>query len=213
MKKAVSGRAAADDASFELGKVLGQGIAFGTIAGRCSAAQAAAIRQVRNEKVHTRFGLTWRAFCPKHLKMSGAQADLFVRLLEEFGPDYFEHTQSVRISADTYRLVAPFIRDQALRYQDEVLELNSANVQKVAMAVKESQPRLLPPGEAEPRDDLSVRLAALNRRAAELIAELREVASAAREREDSLTCQSMFHGTLIRLTADLKRVGMENGIV
>ena len=63
MKQAITEYAPDDGVPFESGKVLGQSIAFGAIAGRCSAAQAAAIRQARNEKIHASFGLTWKEFC------------------------------------------------------------------------------------------------------------------------------------------------------
>ena len=202
---------ASDDAvSLELGKVLGQSIAFGTIAGRCSAAQAGAIRQARNQKVHERFHLTWNEFCPLHLKISGTQADNLIRLLEEFGPDYFEHTQSVRISADTYRLVAPYIRDKALQFQEETLELNSANVQKVAKTVRDGQ-RALPAPAVLPI--LSERLDAIDRQITEVVSALREVSRDAREAEPSPLFRPMFHGILIRIQTEIRRVGLENGIV
>src|SRR5271157_5578871 len=150
MKKSIIRKAQADEAVLTLGKVLGQSLAFGTVAGRCSAAQAAALQQARADKVHRRFGLTWKEFCPKHLRMSGTQADEIIRLLHEFGPEYFENTESVRISPDTYRLVAPLIQDKALRVDGEVLELNSANVQRVARTLRGSQRALPPPAEALP---------------------------------------------------------------
>ena len=232
MKESIATRASGDDASLELGKVLGQSIAFGTIAGRCSAAQAAAIRKVRDDKVHTRFGLTWREFCSKHFRMSGAQADLFVRLLEEFGPEYFEHTQSVRISADIYRLVAPFIEDKTLHHGGEVLELNSANVRKVAEAVRAPQRRLPAPASIAPEEPAAApeepaaapeepaaapvfadRLSVLERRIAETVADFREVGRAARQAPPSLVAESQFRGAMARMTIELKRVGLENGIV
>jgi hypothetical protein len=213
MKELTEGQAAANNALLRLGTVLGQSIAFGTIAGRCSAAQAAAIRQTRNEKLHTGLNLTWKEFCPLHLKMSGTQADIFIRLLEEFGPEYFEHTQSVRISADTYRLVAPLISDQALHLEGEVLELNSANVQKVAQSVRESLKALMPPEEPVAAPLPSDRLAALARRATEIVVEFREAAKARREAKTLILFESELRATLIRLCADLKRVGLEIGVV
>src|SRR5579872_1448946 len=150
MKTVRRRRVSIDAVSLEIGHVLGQGVAYGAVAGRCSAAQAATIQKMRQEKVHTRFGLTWREFCTNHLKMSGAQADVIIRQLNEFGPDYFEHTQQARIPPDTYRLIAPFIHDKALHHGGEVLELNSANVQKVAQAVRDSQPALAAPEAAPP---------------------------------------------------------------
>ena len=218
MKKVTTRRVPADGGSFESGKVLGQSVAFGTIAGRCSAAQAAAIRQARNEKIHASLGLKWREFCPRHLKMSGAQADVFISLLEEFGPDYFEHTQSVRISAGTYRLVAPFIKDKMLQVEGEVLELNSANVQKVAQSVRDSRKALMPPAEPAPPEPAAAPtpaegLAALSRHAIDIAAEFREVAKARRHGQVSLIWESQLRATLVSLCCDLERVGLEMGVV
>jgi hypothetical protein len=220
MKELTSGQVSANDALLEFGKVLGQGLAFGTVAGRCSAAQAAALRQARNEKVHMRIGLKWREFCPKHLKMSGSQADEIIRLLEEFGPDYFEHTQSVRISADTYRLVAPFIQDKTLLHREDVLELNSVNVQKVAKAIRESQRALAPPAEAAPPQPeepaatqiFSDRVDALDRRITEILAEFRDVGKRAREVKPSVVSKSLFRSVLVRMAYELKLVSQENGV-
>jgi hypothetical protein len=222
MQKVNAKHAPGDGVSFELGKVAGQSIAFGTIAGRCSAAQAAAIRQARHEKLHASLGLTWREFCPRHLKMSGAQADVFIGLLEEFGPDYFEHTQSVRISAGAYRLVAPFIKDKALQVDGEVLELNSANVQKVAQSVRDSQKALMPPAEAEaavlapapaPAPGPLERLAVLGRHATDVLAEFREVSRFRRAPDVSPIWESQLRATLARVHAELERVGLEMGLV
>jgi hypothetical protein len=211
MKALTTRHPSKEDVSLELGKVLGQSIAFGTIGGRCSAAQAAAIRKARNDKIHAHLGQTWREFCPIHLKMSGAQADVFIRLLEEFGPDYFEHTQSVHISADTYRLVAPFLHDKSLHFYEEVLELNSANVQKVAKSVRESRKALLPPADEAPA--LCDRLAELNRRALEMMAELREISKASRTGKPSPLFGSQLKGTLTCLRSEFLRVCLENGVV
>jgi hypothetical protein len=226
MKKSIVRRAPADEVVLGLGKVLGQSVAFGIVAGRCSAAQAAALHKARSEKAYRRFGLTWKEFCPKHLRMSGTQADEIIRLLQEFGPEYFEHTESVHISADTYRLVAPFIQDKALRVEDEVLELNSANVQKVARSVRGSQRALPPPAgpEAAPEPApapeapaaapaLSDRIDALHRHAMGIAAEFREVAKDCREAEDRTALESMFRSTLVLACCELTRVGLENGVV
>jgi hypothetical protein len=211
MKEVTTQHTPGDSASFESGKVLGQGIAFGAIAGRCSAAQAAAIRQARNEKIHASLGLTWKEFCPRHLKMSRAQADVFISLLEEFGPDYFEHTHSVRISAGTYRLVAPFIKDKTLHVDGDALELNSANVQKVAQSVRVSRQALMPPAAPAPLPE--ERLATLSRHAMEIVAEFREVAKVRPDAKHRLAFESQLRGTLICLCTDLKRVGLEIGVV
>jgi hypothetical protein len=198
-------QASREAALLELGKVLGQSNAFGTISGRCSAAQAGALRQARNEKVHEHFKLTWKEFCPIHVKMSGTMADTLIRLLEEFGPDYFEHTQAVRISADTYRLVAPLIQDKALHVDGEVLELNSANVQTVAKSVRAKR-GLLPPAAAP---DLAALMDALDRSAVHLVSQFREVAQAVRDSKSGPLCDSKLYQSVVLLHADLDGLLLE----
>jgi hypothetical protein len=214
MKKSMIRQAQADEALLELGKVLGQSMAFGTVAGRCSAAQAAALGQARSEKTYRRVGLTWKEFCPKHLRMSGTQADEIIRLLREFGPEYFENTESVRISADTYRLVAPFIQEKTLRVEGETLELNSANVQKVAKGVRESQRALPPPAEPAPAAllNLSDRIDALYRHSMGIAAEFREVAKDCRQPDQPPNFHAMLRSTITLACCEMKRVSLENGV-
>jgi hypothetical protein len=40
-------------------------------------------------------------------RCSAAQADRIIRLLEEFGPTFFELSQMIRIPAGTFRAIAP----------------------------------------------------------------------------------------------------------
>lgn len=78
--------AAGDGALLELGIALGQNFAFGLVAGRCSAAQAEALRRLRDERLCKQCAETWLEFCPKYLKMSKPEADRTIKLLEEFAP-------------------------------------------------------------------------------------------------------------------------------
>src|SRR3974390_1997395 len=89
-----------DGALLDLGVILGQNLAFGLIAGRCSAAQAESLRRLREEGLFRRANLTWKEFCPKYLKISRSEADRTIQLWEEFGPAYFEVSQLTRISPD-----------------------------------------------------------------------------------------------------------------
>src|SRR4051794_11776761 len=99
--------------SLETGMLLGQNQAFGLIAGRCSAAQAGAIRRLRNEKLYRSVTAKWGDFCATHLKMSKRNADLIIALFDEFGPTYFEVSQITRMSPETYRAIQPSIQDGA----------------------------------------------------------------------------------------------------
>ena len=135
MKNSLSKPPAEAAGSFDLGSLIGQRKAFSLIAGRCSAAEAAAIRRMREERVYQASKLTWKEFCPRHLHMSRSQAGHLIRLLEEFGPDYFELMQLTRISRDEYRAIAHAVKDGHIHWQSEAIALLPENSGKVAAAV------------------------------------------------------------------------------
>ena len=57
------------------------------------------------------------------------------------------------------------------------------------------------------------RLDVIDRQITEVISALREVSRDAREAEPSPLFRPMFHGILIRIQTEIRRVGLENGIV
>jgi hypothetical protein len=121
----------------DLGILLGHHHAFGLVAGRCSAAQAQGLRRLREEKIYLRLCPTWRDFCQQYLNMSGTRADDIIRLLDEFGPDYFDLAQFTRVSAETYRALAPAIENGVLKIDGEQIALTRENSRKVASAVSQ----------------------------------------------------------------------------
>jgi hypothetical protein len=121
----------------ELGVNLGQHHAFGLIAGRCSSAQAQTLKRLREDKLYVQCDPIWREFCPKYLGMSSSQADRIISCLDEFGPQFFQLSQLTRISAETYRAIAPAIRDGAIQANGEPIELAPENARQVAAAVAE----------------------------------------------------------------------------
>jgi hypothetical protein len=162
-----------------LGRLLGRREAFNTIAGRCSAADAALLRQIREEKLYLGHAKDWREFCVKCLHISRENADRLIRLLDEFGPTYFEVAQLTRITPAVYRLIAPLIRDQTLHYNGEAIALIADNAEKVAAVADEFRPKsktpaaplqLPPPVEEDP-------IARLERRCTELVREIESAIS------------------------------------
>jgi hypothetical protein len=121
--------------TLDLGAVLGQTHAFGLMSGRCTAAQAEALRRLRDGKQYQRLGLTWEAFCVGYLRMSRSQADRTIALLDEFGPSYFELSQLTRVSASTYRELESSVHNGVLEVYGEPLKLIPENAHKVARAV------------------------------------------------------------------------------
>src|SRR5690348_3566993 len=122
-EKSVSGWPADKAELLELGVAVGQNHAFGLVAGRCSAAQAEGLRRLRDQKLYKRCTEKWGEFCPRYLKMSRAEVDRTIQLLEEFGPAYFEVSQLTRISRETFRTIAPSIGNGVLHHNGEAIEL------------------------------------------------------------------------------------------
>src|SRR5947207_15266108 len=113
-----------------VGRLLGRREAFTIIAARCSAADAANLRQLRDQKNYLDCK-DWDEFCGQHLHMSKDSANRVIRLLETYGPQYFELAQLTRISPETYRAIAPSIKDGVLHKEGEAIALIPENADRV----------------------------------------------------------------------------------
>jgi hypothetical protein len=178
MRQSISKKPAEAAGSFELGTMIGQRKAFGLIAGRCSAAEAAAIRRIREERLYQASKLSWIEFCPRHLGMCRAQADRLIRLLEEFGADYFDVAQLTRVPPEAYRAIAPAVKDGHIHWQNEAIALLPENSERVAAAVaglREVARAAASPAEPEqtaaPADDRESAMNALKQRTDQVVAE------------------------------------------
>jgi hypothetical protein len=141
-----------------LGTWLGRKQAFGAIAGRCSAADAECLRQMREQKTYLALGLNWEQFCKERVGMSRAKADRVIRQLEEFGPKYFELAAVLRIAPEQYRLIAPAVTDSGVVCGGDTIEIRAENAPRLAEAVESlSQSAGAPPcapAPAQPSGDL-----------------------------------------------------------
>jgi hypothetical protein len=191
----------------DLGSVLGQNQAYGLVAGRCSAAQAASLQRMRDEKKFKRITSHWRDFCSRYLGISGAQADQIIQLWQEFGEGYFEVAQLTRISAETYRAISPSIRDSTLHVNGEAIELSPGNSRRVASAVAQLR-RSAPSAKRNRQMHMHERLKELDKRCLSLVAEFAAISCAERCGENWLT----FTGILSRTSDALRRLGFENGL-
>lgn len=159
----------------DIGKMLGRREAFGLVAGRCSAAEASCLRTIRESKQYKSLAPTWDEFCSNHLHMSRAAADRTIRLHEEFGGDYFELTQLVRIPPEAFRAIAPAVKDKAVHIDGESIALAPENAHKVAEAIGRLRNRAAAEPEEQPCVSIQSRLEALQRRGRETVAELTEI--------------------------------------
>ena len=191
----------------QAGMVLGQNQTFALVSGRCSAAQAEALLRLRESKCYLRLAHNWKEFCPKFLNMSYSQADRIIRCWQEFGAGFFELQKLVGISPDTYRSIEPAIKDGALHFNEEAIELDPENSQKVVAAVAELR-RSLPAKEPPQPPTMSERLADLDTRSAALLAELKQIGGMNCEGEDKDRLESVLQ----RASAVIDRMKMELGI-
>jgi hypothetical protein len=194
----------AEDADLlELGVTLGHNQAFSLVAGRCSAAQAQSLRQLREERKYLKVSPTWKDFGPRYLGMSSSQADRIIAMLDEFGPGYFELAQLTRISADTYRAVEPVVKDHALHFNGEVITLDPENARKVAAAVAElrREAAVNPP---RPEKQPEERILDIDKRFDRIIA---DIAHLARQNGDNWP---LCAHSIIRMGSELGRLIEEN---
>ena len=195
-----------------LGVALGENVAFGMVSGRTAAAQAACLQRVRDEKLFQALEPSWEQFCPKYLRISRAEADRTIRLWEEFGSGYFEMAQLTRVSPETYRAIAPAVKDGALHVEGEAIELNAENSRKVAAAV--SRLRRAIPGRTASRkkprelDGLDL-IEDLRQRSIALVQEFEEIVRKERHGEN----WPQLTATLQLLRSELTRIAAENGVV
>ncbi len=138
----------------DLGVALGHNQAFSLVAGRCSAAQAAGLSRLRQEKKYLQCAPNWREFCSGFLKISGSEANRIISLWEEFGAEYFELAQLMRISPDCYRAIEPAVKDGALHHNGETIGFDPENSRKLVAAVSELRDfgQAGEEGAAQPRD-------------------------------------------------------------
>ena len=202
--------------AYELGTLMGRHEAFGLIATRCSAADAATLRRIREEQLWCGHAETWNEFCETRLRMSRTQANRLIKLLEEFGDTYFMISHATRISPETYRAIAPAIRDNALHVDGEAIALTEENAARIAVAVDELRRTLVvkPTAAAGQREAEATAIEAggedpleiLDRRCSDLLTELARASSAVVDRAGG---RAILRSILTLLQARLARLEEE----
>jgi hypothetical protein len=119
----------------ELGKWLGRREAFSQVAGRCSAADAKCLRELRESKKYKELGLTWEECCKQKLGICRSVADQIIRNLDEFGTDYFVIAQVTGISASEYRRISGSVANHALLQAGEEISIAIENAPRLIAAV------------------------------------------------------------------------------
>ena len=127
------------DDALEVGLMLGQRRAFALVAGKCSAASAEALRQIRTEKKYKALGLSWDNFCATRLGISRPTADKVIRQFEELGPTFFTLSQVTHITENEYRQIAGAVNGNALLHAGETIDISPENGPRLAAAIGDLQ--------------------------------------------------------------------------
>ncbi len=154
------------DGLYELGKWMGRKQAFSLVAGKTAAADVECLRHIREKKLYAAKSVDWTDFCKQYAGITRAYADRLIRQLEDFGPNYFNLSQIVRISADVYRQIAPAVGDEGITFGDEKIAISPENSQRLVEAVNELRAAIpakeVETGAGPARKRLQAGIAALN---------------------------------------------------
>ncbi len=120
----------------EIGTWLGRRQAFSLVAGRCSAADAECLRELRESKKYKLLGLTWEECCKQRAGIGRSTADQIIQNLEEFGPDYFVMAQVTGISANEYRRLRGSVSNHALLHAGVEIPIEVGNAPRLVAAVE-----------------------------------------------------------------------------
>ena len=123
------------DEAFDIGTWVGRRQAFALLAGRCSAADAEILFEVREKKLFRKIEPTWDDFCSKRLGVTRSYVDRVIRQSRELGPNFSRLNSFTRIKPAEYRQIAPAVTDDGLSYGGEIIALEPENAPKLAAAV------------------------------------------------------------------------------
>ena len=124
-------------ALLEVGTWIGRHQAFGLIANKCSAADAACLREVRDKKHYRALGLTWEEFCSRHTGIDRRTADRIVERLEEFGEAYFNLSQLIPIHPPGFRDLASSVSGNTIELDGQKIPITPDHAPQIIEAVRE----------------------------------------------------------------------------
>jgi hypothetical protein len=153
---------AAASSPVELGTWIGKSQAFNAIAKGCSAAEAACLKHIRDQRSYESLALTWEQFCPQHMGISRSSADRLIQRLEEFGEPYFQLAGITPISADSFRLIAPAVTEGGLDFDGEIIPITTENANRIRAAVQTLRMRLRRAGEVTPDPSVTTLMVRMN---------------------------------------------------
>jgi hypothetical protein len=146
------------DSSLILGKWIGRGQAFAMSANHSLLAQALCWKQIHDSGNYKATGLSWEDFCPAEIGLSRTQVEALIAGLEEFGETYCRLSEIVRVSAETYRALAPKIENEAIEIDGELVPIAAENAVRIRGAVHRMRSELRQAREKPPAKDPVARI-------------------------------------------------------
>ena len=115
---------------------LGRREAFGLIAGRCSAADAACLREIREHKLYLDCAPNWDEFCRVQLRSSRHRIDNVIRQLDNHGPEFFYASQAHRLTEPEYIAIKQHIDSEGVRINGELIPWGEENSERLTDAIR-----------------------------------------------------------------------------
>jgi hypothetical protein len=129
---------------FDVGTWLGRKQAFGVMAGRCSAADAECLIEIKDKELYLELEPTWEDFCVNRMGTSRATADRAIRQYNQLGPNFAKLNSFARIKPAEFRRIAAAISDEGVCYGGEIIPMEPDNLAKLAQAVEALRKDSLP---------------------------------------------------------------------
>jgi len=85
--------------------LVGRRQAFALVAGRCSAADAEILFEIREKKLFRAMEATWEDFCSKRIGVTRSYVDRIIRQYRELGAAFCKLNSFARIKAAEYRVI------------------------------------------------------------------------------------------------------------
>jgi hypothetical protein len=128
--------------TLEAGAYVGRQQAFAVIANQCSAAQAQALKLIRESRAYEDLDLTWDEFCPKYFGFHRTHADHLIRQHKAFGEAFFKLAEIAKISSETFRHIAPKIDGETIEIDGQKLTMIAENAPAIRAGINKLRAEL-----------------------------------------------------------------------
>jgi len=177
-----------------LGVWIGRGQVFGGMAYKSLVDMAKCLEEVRESGSYKIVEPDWEQFCPTHVGLTRRQVDTIIHNLKEFGDTYYQLSEFVNISPETYRKIAPNIHDHQIEIDGVMVPIAAENAVQIRDAVNRMRTQLRKAQEEarQANDDLDVltspEVTALQTRLDACFADMRRLIPRLSDKDDHALC-------------------------